>query len=176
MRESGLRHFSRFFYMGYRFLFIDRDGLPLLLPVRSFNIAAMSFPTHYIKKRDLLHAEKSSPATLSQVGRDFLAAERYSDALDFFEKAKDADGIAQIKAYALKNGDTFLIGRLDRYDRKLITPADWEAAARKAEEQNKSSMAAFVARKFAPKPGAATPAAPSTRPGEVPGEAPLSEV
>src|SRR5579864_6630008 len=82
----------------------------------------MSFPTHYIKKRDTLHSEKSSPATLAQIGREFLAAQRYSDALDFFEKAKDAQGIAQIKDYALQNGDTFLIGRLDRYDDQAIIP------------------------------------------------------
>jgi hypothetical protein len=136
----------------------------------------MSFPTHYIKKRDTLHSEKTSPATLAQIGREFFAAQRYSDALDFFEKARDAQGIAQVKEYALQNGDTFLLGRLDRYDRTMISAADWEAAARKAEANSKPSMAAFVARKFAPKPTISATAAPVVRPGDAPGEAPLSEV
>jgi hypothetical protein len=136
----------------------------------------MSFPTHYIKKRDTLHSEKSSPETLAKIGQEFLAAQRYSDALDFFEKARDAQGIAQIKDYALQNGDTFLLGRLDRYDRTMISAAEWEATARKAEANGKGSMAAFVARKFAPKPTVSATAAPVTRSGEAPGEAPLSEV
>ena len=136
----------------------------------------MGFPTHYIKKRDTLHAEKSSPATLSQIGRDFFAAERYSDALDFFEKARDAAGIKQIKDVALARGDTFLLSRLDRFDRKLISAAEWEATAKKAEAEGRGSMAAFVARKFAPPPAAAAAVPASQRPAELPGEAPLSEV
>src|SRR5438132_9537473 len=104
----------------------------------------MPFPTHYIKKRDTLHSEKSTPAALSQIGREFFTAERYSDALDFFEKAKDAEGIRQIKELAVKIGDTFLLARLDRYDRNLITTAEWEAAAKTAEASGRLSMAEFV--------------------------------
>ncbi len=136
----------------------------------------MGFPTHYIKKRDTLHAEKSSPATLSQIARDFFAAERFSDALDFFEKARDTAGIQQIKDVALSRGDTFLLARLDRFDRRLISAAEWEAAAKKAEAEGRASMAAFVARKFAPPPPAAAAAGALVRPAELPGEAPLSEV
>jgi hypothetical protein len=136
----------------------------------------MGFPTHYIKKRDTLHSEKSSPGSLSQIGRDFFAAERYSDALDFFEKAKDTEGIRKIKELALNIGDTFLLARLDRYDRKLIGTAEWEAAAKKAEASGRLSMAEFVKRKFAPPPGPAAAATAEVRPAELPGEAPLSEV
>jgi hypothetical protein len=133
----------------------------------------MGFPTHYIKKRDTLHSEKSTPAALSQIGRDFFAAERFSDALDFFEKAKDLESIRKVKDLAVSIGDTFLLSRLDRYDRTLISKAEWEAAAQKAEASGRGSMADFVKRKFAPLPGAAAAAA---LPAELPGEAPLSEV
>ena len=34
---------------------------------------------------------------------------------------------------ALKLGDTFLLARLDRFDRNLITREDWEAAAQRAQ-------------------------------------------
>jgi hypothetical protein len=134
----------------------------------------MSFPSNYIKKRDFLHSEKSQPAALGRTGRDFLAAERYSDALDFFEKARDAEGIRQIKDFALRNGDAFLLARLERYDRHLITPADWEAVAQRAESSERPSVARFARNKLAP-PAAEVVAAP-VAPGVRPGEAPLAEV
>jgi hypothetical protein len=133
----------------------------------------MAIPTHYIKKRDLLHSEKSSPQTLSKTGREFLAMERYSDALDFFEKARDNEGIQEIKKIAMAKGDTFLLARLDRFDRTLVNRDEWNAAAEKAVSSGRASMAAFVARKFAPPPGAA---AKEANAAEMPGEAPLAEV
>ena len=68
----------------------------------------MGFPTNYIKKRDTLHNDKAQPAALAQIGRDFFAAERYSDALDFFEKAKDArTGCARLKNWRCRLGIRF---------------------------------------------------------------------
>ena len=131
----------------------------------------MSVPKHYIKRRDFLHSEKSSPEALSQAGREFFAQERYSDALDFFEKSNDKDGVQKIKRIALQNGDTFLLARLDRFDRTLVTREEWDAAAKTAEAVGRPSMAAFVARRFAPPPGPA-----EKKPAEKPGEAPLAEV
>jgi hypothetical protein len=132
----------------------------------------MGIPTHYIKKRDLLHSEKSSQSTLAKTAREFLALERYSDALDFFEKARDVEGIREIKAIALKQGDTFLLARLDRFDQKLVSREDWDNAAAKASAAGRNSMAAFVARKFA----APTGSAASVAKPEIPGAAPLAEV
>ena len=136
----------------------------------------MAIPTNYIKKRDLLHSEKTSAATLTATGREFLALERFSDALDFFEKAKDKEGIAEIKKIALSRGDTFLLARLDRFDREMVSTSDWEAAARKSAEQGRESMAEFAARKLAPPPAAPAKGAVPDKPGEMPGEAPLAEV
>ncbi|HEY3324871.1 MAG TPA: hypothetical protein VGP72_30745 [Planctomycetota bacterium] len=134
----------------------------------------MAIPTHYIKKRDLLHSEKTPKATLSKIGREFLSLERFSDALDFFEKAQDRDGIEQIKRVALDRGDTFLLARLDRLDRAMVTREDWERAAQTAELGHRESMALFVKRKLAPPPGPA--ATEPQKEAELPGEAPLSEV
>jgi hypothetical protein len=133
----------------------------------------VGIPTNYIKKRDLLHSEKTSADTHLRIGREFLAQERYSDALDFFEKSKDIEAIKQIKKIALDHGDTFLLARLDRFDRNLLTREDWDQAARKAESLGRASMANFVARRFAP---TAEPGAVAQKPEERPGEAPLSEV
>lgn len=131
----------------------------------------MAIPTHYLRKRDQLCSERTSPATLSRIGREFLLLERYSDALDFFEKAQDPDNIHEIKRIALEQGDTFLLARLERFDRTLVAREDWDKAAEQAVAKGKSSMAEFVAKKFAPPPGE-----PGTPPAEKPGEAPLAEV
>jgi hypothetical protein len=129
---------------------------------------AVAIPNHYLKRRDLLHSEKSSPALLSSVAKEFLAAERVSEALDFFEKARDTDGIQKIKSLALSTGDTFLLNRLERFDRSLVTQQDWDTAAQKAAAAGRGSMAQFLARKLAVA-GAADAVAK-------PGEAPVPEV
>jgi len=137
----------------------------------------MAIPTHYLKKRDLLHSERTAPAVLTRIGREFFAQQRYSDALDFFEKARDMDNIQEVKGYALEEGDTFLLARLERFDGSLVSREDWDKAAEQAIARGKASMAEFVQRKFAPPPAAAaTGAAPATSPAEMPGEAPLAEV
>jgi hypothetical protein len=135
----------------------------------------MAIPTHYIKKRDQLHADKASPAGLSQVGREFFKLERYSDALDFFEKARDKDGIQQVKQVALERGDTFLLSRLDRFDREMISQQDWEAAGKKAEAQGRASMMLFVMKRMAAVAAAA--AGQKEAKAEVkPGTEPIAEV
>ncbi|MCY3018457.1 MAG: hypothetical protein NTW87_05430 [Planctomycetota bacterium] len=133
----------------------------------------MAIPTDYLKKRDLLHSEKTPRATLSKVGWEFFNLERFSDALDFFEKARDEQGILKTKRTALERGDVFLLARLERFDRSLVSREEWEAAAKRAAETGRQSMALFVAKKFAPPPEAAAAAA---APAELPGETPLSEV
>ncbi len=130
----------------------------------------MAIPTHYIKKRDMLHSEKTSKETLAKIGREFLAMERYSDALDFFEKAKDLTALNEIKHLAIKNGDTFLLSRLDRFDRTLVAREEWNQAAEQAEAGGRGSMAAFAARRFA-----ALDAAVAQKPVLLPGAAPLAE-
>ena len=129
----------------------------------------MTIPTNYIKKRDLLHSDRSTPQSLSAVAREFLAAERFSDALDFFEKAKDLSGLNEIKQLALRTGDSFLLARLERFDRNLVSQEEWNNAAVLAEQSGRASMADFVKRKFpAPDAVQATPAV-------LPGSTPLSE-
>ena len=140
----------------------------------------MAIPTHYLKKRDLLHSERTPPEVLTRVGNEFFALQRYSDALDFFEKARDMDSIQKVKRYALEDGDTFLLARLERFDRALVSREDWDKAAAQALAKGKASMAEFVQRRFAPPPAAAAAAGagtvPGTSPAEMPGEAPLAEV
>ena len=129
----------------------------------------MAAPTHYLKKRDLLHGPKVSASVLSAAGREYLSRQAYSDALDFFEKARDREGLEQIKAVALKNGDSFLLARLERFDQTLVTQTDWEQSERAATSRGVESMATCARRKLAP------PAEEQTVHAPAPGELPLEE-
>lgn len=116
----------------------------------------MAAPTHYLKKRDLLHGVKTTPKALVAAGREYLAREAFSDALDFFEKARDAESVMEIKRIALERGDSFLLARVERYDRTLVAESDWERVAVAAEKNGMPSMTAFARKKIAP-PEVATP-------------------
>lgn len=130
----------------------------------------MAVPTHYLKKRDILCSPKTPPATLAALGWEFFEAEAYSDALDFFERAKDEKGIQETKRLALKLGDTFLLSRLERYDRSLVRPEDWAEAQRVAVQRDRPSMAAYAERQLHPPAKAVEPALPGAAPLEESGE------
>lgn len=89
--------------------------------------------------------------------------------LDFFEKAKDLTGLNEIKQHALRTGDSFLLARLERFDRNLVTQDEWNNAAALAEKMGRPSMAEFVKKKFPP----ADAVKEST--AALPGSTPLSE-
>jgi hypothetical protein len=128
-----------------------------------------------LKKRDLLWGPKTSPAALSATAREFFQKDEWSDALDFFERAKDEDGLREIKKLALQKGDTFLLGRLERISAKWVTPADWEKAKAIAEKRGIHSMAAFAERKLRPPEQVKEPTAPGTKPLEESAEQPKPE-
>lgn len=132
----------------------------------------MAPPTHYLKKRDLLYGPNTSPATLSATAREYLKLEGWSDALDFFERAQDEEGLREIKNLALQKGDTFLLGRLERINSKWVTPEDWEKAKVTAEKRGIHSMAAFAERKLKPPEQVQEPALPGTKPLEESAEQP----
>lgn len=129
----------------------------------------MGAPLQYLQKRDLLFGPKSTPAALSAAGREYFAREAYSDALDFFEKARDLEGLKTVKAVALERGDSFLLARLERYDSALVSQQEWEQTARAAEKRGVMSMAAVARRRLAP------PAPDAAPPHPAPGERPLDE-
>ncbi len=86
-----------------------------------------------VEKRNLLHAGKASPGTLLQLGKAFEAARRLPDALDFFAKAGDAEGVARIKAVAIETGNSFLLVRARRVGPVEVARDEWLAAAAAAE-------------------------------------------
>ena len=127
--------------------------------------ATVAAPTHYLKKRDLLWNPKTAAATLSATGWEYFKREAYSDALDFFERAHDEEGVKAVHELALREGDPFLLARMERFDHRRVTPDQWERVARIARERGKSSMADFAERKLRP---VGQPGAEAVKPGEKP--------
>jgi hypothetical protein len=124
----------------------------------------MAAPKNYLKKRDLLWNPRTPAATLAAAGWEYFREEAYSDALDYFERAREEKGLEEVKRLALKEGDAFLLFRLGKLDPKRIAAADWEEVARAARAQNKESMALFAERQLHPPEQAREAAAPGAKP------------
>ena len=63
---------------------------------------------HYKKKQQRLHAKDAKPEDLSRQGEEFLKAGWLSDAIDFFGKAGDQNGLEKIRDITIEEGDVFL--------------------------------------------------------------------
>jgi len=83
--------------------------------------------TPCLKKRRLLNEAHLSPEVCRDLGQKFLAQGWWEDALEFFLKAGDQDGLGRIKAHALETGDAYLLGRVG-----TASPEDWRRLAEQA--------------------------------------------
>jgi hypothetical protein len=102
----------------------------------------------FYEKRKLLFSEKARPEDLREAGRQFMEAERYDDALEFFERC-DADDLArQIAERAMERGNTPLYMRAKRVLGEEISDGEWRGLAQSAERAGRLSMA-YVARQKA---------------------------
>ena len=89
-----------------------------------------------LKKRRLLNDPELRPELCRQYGEQFLSLGWWQDALEFFLKCGDAQGLEMIKTYSLETGDAFLLGRLGPQD-----PKTWRLVADKALDQGKFHFA-----------------------------------
>ena len=85
-----------------------------------------------LKKRDLLHNPQVSGIELSQYGQEYLSHRRLADALDFFEKAQDQEGIRQVQAGSIEDGNPFLLQQTGRLLKEKIQKAVWRKVGEKA--------------------------------------------
>ena len=65
-----------------------------------------------LKKRRLLNEPELKPELCREYGEKFLAQGCWEDALEFFQKAGDSQGLEKIKNHCLETGDAYLLGRL----------------------------------------------------------------
>jgi hypothetical protein len=90
-----------------------------------------------LKKRRLLNEKELSPDLCREYGEKFLALGWWEDALEFFQKGNDQEGVAKIKAHCLESGDAYLLGRIT----KSGDPDLWRRVAEKALELGKINFA-----------------------------------
>jgi len=65
-----------------------------------------------LKKRRLLNEKELRPELCREYGEKFLAQGWWEDALEFFQRVGDSQGLEKIKKHCLETGDAYLLGRL----------------------------------------------------------------
>jgi hypothetical protein len=100
-----------------------------------------------LKKRDLIQEVTTSRETLIKFGQEYLRQGRWLEALEFFERAPDPDGLETLKKRGLEEGDPFLYKQACRFLKEGPDPADWKLIGEKALFQGRrlQALTAFKA-------------------------------
>jgi tetratricopeptide (TPR) repeat protein len=90
-----------------------------------------------LKKRRLLNEKELRPELCREYAEKFLALGWWEDALEFFQKAGEAQGLEKIKNHCLETGDAYLLGRLGGGQ----DPETWRQLAERALDLGKLRFA-----------------------------------
>lgn len=93
------------------------------------------------QKRKLLYEKKVSPERLIATGELFLRAGRLNEAAELFGRADHRDGMEQLRALAIEQGDSFLYRVASRGSADGGRAEAWEALGKKAMELKKYTHA-----------------------------------
>lgn len=96
---------------------------------------------HYKKKQQLLHAKDARPEDLRRQAEEFLQAGWLSDALDFFKKAGDQNGLEKVRDIAISEGDAFLFRRTLKALDAAASEDQWKELADRALDLGKLQFA-----------------------------------
>jgi hypothetical protein len=96
---------------------------------------------HYKLKQSLLHANESKPGELSRLGRRFLEEGWLCDAIDFFKKAEDLEGLATIRKISIEEGDVFLLRQSVKASGEAAGEDEWKQIGDRALELGKLQFA-----------------------------------
>ena len=98
-----------------------------------------------LKKRDLLHNPNIGQSEYAQYGWDYFKQERPVDALDFFEKAQDQEGIRQVQKIGLEEGDFFLLQQSSKLLKEPVPDEVWKDLGERFLSQGKlqEALSAF---------------------------------
>ena len=91
----------------------------------------MKLPDYRLKQK-ILYVDRADPKNLINYGELFFSEGNFSDALDFYSKAKHPEGMQKIKEVAWESGDVMLYQRAARALNMEVSAADWEGIAQKA--------------------------------------------
>jgi len=101
----------------------------------------------YRLKQKLLYIDKTHPDILKKYGDVFMAERFLSDALDFYQKAGNAEAIKIIRNTAMENGDVMLFQQASKALGAELNPADWESVGEKAAALKKYCFAMHAMQK-----------------------------
>ena len=96
---------------------------------------------NFNEKRKMLHTKVPPPETLSEVGRRFLEAGQLYDALDFFHKAGDQDGMNQVRMKAVEEADPVLLKLAAKRSEKGASADEWRSLGENAMKMGKKRSA-----------------------------------
>ncbi|MBI2930464.1 MAG: hypothetical protein HYY16_02335 [Planctomycetes bacterium] len=102
---------------------------------------------HPDRVRVLLTDSRLPAQEIARIGDRFLEAGLPNVAVMFYERAKSADGLKQVKNLALKEGDEFLLTAVAKSDASLVEPSDWRACAEAALARGRFAFARDAFRK-----------------------------
>lgn len=80
----------------------------------------------------MLHDPNVGSKELAQYGWAYLKQDRPVDALDFFEKALDLEGIRRIREWSLEQGDPFLLQQTSKMLKEPVPEDSWRKVEEKA--------------------------------------------
>jgi tetratricopeptide (TPR) repeat protein len=100
-----------------------------------------------LKKRDLIQEAGTNAEALQRLGREYLSQNRSLEALEFFEAARDREGLELLKEKGLEEGDPFLYRQACKLLKINPNPADWQKIGEKARAAGRyqQALAAFKA-------------------------------
>ncbi len=101
-----------------------------------------------LTRRHLL-AGALDAARANAIAEAYLAAERHGEAVAFFQKVENEDGLARLRDHAIAEGDLFLLREASTASRKPIDAETWTRLADAAQATGKESYAEEARRQAA---------------------------
>jgi len=89
----------------------------------------------------MLHNPNIRADELAQYGWEYLKQDRPVDALDFFEKAQNWEGIRRIREWSLEQGDPFLLQQTSKMLKEQVPEDSWRKVGEKAKAAGRHQQA-----------------------------------
>jgi len=90
-----------------------------------------------LKKRNLIQEVTTDRETLVKFGQEYLNQGRWLEALEFFERAPDPEGLQTLKKRGVEEGDPFLYKQACRFLKENPDPAEWKLIGETALSQGR---------------------------------------
>jgi tetratricopeptide (TPR) repeat protein len=104
-------------------------------------------PPNSQRKRKLLFETNIPSERIISCGELYLGEGRLNEAAEMFTRASHEEGLAQLRALALEQGDSFLYGVASKGSEEADDREAWETLGKKAMELEKYSHAIRAFRK-----------------------------